>query len=87
MSLSENYTCDVCGTKKTATEQWWLIWLECSSGTGAEGDRKVLKMTPWQIGPAHSPNVRHICGARCAGTMMDRWMAEQHENPEANCAP
>ena len=25
MSLSENYQCDVCGTKKTETGQWWLM--------------------------------------------------------------
>ena len=85
MSLSENYQCDVCGTKKGAKEQWWLIWLECSSGNGTAGDRKIFKLLAWQTEPAHTPGVKHLCGARCVGTMMDRWMSEQHENPDAQC--
>jgi hypothetical protein len=29
--------------------------------------------------------VKHLCGARCAGTLIDRWMSAQHEDPTAHC--
>jgi hypothetical protein len=29
--------------------------------------------------------VKHLCGARCAGTLMDRWMTAQHADPDAHC--
>ena len=86
MSLMESYTCDVCGAKKAEHEQWWLMRAECSSGNGSAGDRQVLKLTSWSADKAHTPEAQHICGARCAGTLMDRWMTDQHENPNAECA-
>jgi len=86
MSVSENYQCDVCGAKKAEADRWWLGWLDCMPLK--DGDTQpLLKMTGWQFDQAHVHGVKHLCGARCAGTMMDRWMAEQHENPEAQCAP
>lgn len=87
MSLSESYGCDVCGTKKTDSEQWWLMWMECVPATAGMPDQPLLKLSRWETAQAHAANVRHLCGARCAGTSMDRWMAEQHENPKAHCAP
>jgi hypothetical protein len=30
--------------------------------------------------------VKHLCGAQCAGKLMDRWMTEQHADPDAHCA-
>ena len=87
MSLSENYQCDVCGTKKTDNEQWWLMSMGCVPGAGGAMDQPLLKLGRWEMRQAHEPGVRHLCGARCAGTMMDRWMMEQHENPDAHCAP
>ncbi|QHN04926.1 hypothetical protein FTO74_17320 [Granulicella sp. WH15] len=86
MSLSENYQCDVCGTKKTDIDRWWLAWLDCQPLDYTSDTQPLLKFTGWQLSLAHSPDVKHLCGARCAGTMMDRWMAEQHENPESQCA-
>jgi hypothetical protein len=91
MSLSENYVCDVCGAKKFENDRWWLSWLDClpvENGTPNSTDTQpLLKLTTWQYAQAHIPGVKHLCGARCAGTMMDRWMAEQHENPDAQCLP
>jgi hypothetical protein len=31
-------------------------------------------MTGWNQVLSHSAEVRHLCGARCAQTLMDRWM-------------
>jgi hypothetical protein len=87
MSLSENYQCDVCGNKKSDTDRWWISWLDCQPLENSADTQPLLKFTSWQTNLAHTPGVKHLCGARCAGTMMDRWMAEQHENPEAQCAP
>jgi hypothetical protein len=39
----------------------------------------VLKMTRWNLIVAHAPEVRHICGARCAQTLLDRWMTKPEE--------
>lgn len=88
MALSESYQCDVCGTKKSESDEWWLAWLECMpSGPDGVIGMPLLKLTRWDTALAHSSGVRHLCGARCSGTMMDRWMAEQHENPGASCTP
>jgi len=84
MAHIESYTCDVCGTKKE-TEGWWLSWVECFSGVSPEQDQPLIKFTRWQEHHAHADDVKHLCGARCAGTLMDRWMAGQHEDPDAHC--
>jgi hypothetical protein len=85
MALSETYQCDVCGAKKSETDHWWLAWHDCLPDS--EAGHPLLKLTAWHLEGAHSPGVIHLCGARCAGTLMDRWMAEQHENPDAQCVP
>jgi hypothetical protein len=85
MAYSESYTCDICGNKKGEGGQWFLSWLDCLPSGNAQ-TQPVIKLTRWQKEQAHSPEVQHLCGARCAGTMMDRWMAEQHEDPTASCA-
>lgn len=84
MAYTESYTCDICGTKKGEAGQWFLSWLDCLP-SGSNNTQPVIKLTRWNIDQAHSEGVQHLCGARCAGTMMDRWMAEQHEDPTAAC--
>jgi hypothetical protein len=84
MAYSESYTCDVCGKKKES-EGWWLAWVDCFPGQRAQEDQPLIKLTRWQAYHAHSDGVRHLCGARCAGTLMDRWMTEQHADPDAHC--
>jgi hypothetical protein len=85
MSYSESYTCDVCGNKKAEGEHWWLGWVDCFQGENPDENQPLLQLTRWQRTQAHADGVKHLCGARCAGTMMDRWMSVQHENPEAHC--
>lgn len=87
MAYSESYTCDVCGKQKAAHESWWLVWLDCFQADKVEDDQPLIKFTRWNPQLAHSAGVRHLCGAQCAGKMMDRWMSEQHENPDAHCEP
>lgn len=86
MSYSESYECDVCGNKKGEGGDWWLAWVDCFQGEKPDEDQPLIKLTRWQKQHAHSAGVKHLCGARCAGTFMDRWMSEQHEDPEAHCA-
>ena len=50
-----------------------------------EEDQPLIKLTRWQGGHARSVGVKHLCGARCAGTLMDRWMTQQHADPDAHC--
>ncbi|HZY71553.1 MAG TPA: hypothetical protein VFE22_00435 [Edaphobacter sp.] len=87
MAYSESYTCDVCGKQKSEKDRWWLAWVDCFEGQSAAEDQPLLKVTRWQRSHAHSAGVKHLCGALCAGTLMDRWMSEQHENPEMHCDP
>lgn len=87
MAYIESYTCDVCGKQKAGSESWWLAWVDCFQGDSPEQDQPLIKLTRWQPQFAHSAGVKHLCGAQCAGKMMDRWMAEQHENPELHCDP
>jgi hypothetical protein len=86
MSRSESFHCDVCNKLKSDSEIWWMCWVDCfESGTPGE-DQPLLKLTRWQSSQAHSEGVKHLCGARCSETMIDRWISDQRENPEAHCA-
>jgi hypothetical protein len=86
MAYSESYTCDVCGDKKGESGEWWLAWVDCFQGKTPAEDQPLIKLTRWQVGHAHSAGVKHLCGAQCANKLMDRWMSEQHEDPDAHCA-
>jgi hypothetical protein len=66
MAVTESYVCDVCGKQKSASEQWWLAWVDCFPGPKPELDQPLIKLTRWQQEHAHSHGVKHLCGARCA---------------------
>jgi hypothetical protein len=87
MSRSESYHCDVCGKLKGDTEMWWMAWIDCFQDDGPGEDQPLLKLTRWNTARAHSDGVKHLCGARCSETMIDRWISGQRENPEAHCEP
>jgi len=75
MSWTETYHCDVCGRAKNDDQHdWWLAWTETISPTDHTPDQSVLKVTPWNLLLSHSAHVRHLCGARCTQTELDRWM-------------
>jgi hypothetical protein len=75
MAWVETYHCDVCG--KARTEQasdWWLAWYDSVTPTSENKPQPVLKITPWNLFLSHDSSVKHLCGGRCAQTLMDRWM-------------
>ena len=85
MSRSESYHCDVCGKLKSDTEIWWMACIDCFNWDKPGEDQPLIKLTRWQTNQAHSDGVKHLCGARCSETMIDRWISGQRENPEAHC--
>jgi hypothetical protein len=48
-----------------------------TAGEPGSEDEPMLKMTGWNTALAHAAEVRHLCGARCAQTLVDRWMNGQ----------
>jgi hypothetical protein len=75
MSWTETFHCDVCSKAKSeGSGDWWLAWLGTTAGEPGAQDESMLKMTGWNQVLSHSAEVRHLCGARCAQTLMDRWM-------------
>jgi hypothetical protein len=85
MAYTETFTCDICGDTKHEGAQWFLSWADCLRAVN-DTTQPLIKITRWDIEHAHIPGALHLCGSRCAGTMMDRWMAEQHEHPNSPCA-
>jgi hypothetical protein len=80
MAWTETYHCDVCGKAKTEeAEDWWLSWFEHISPTPDDPEQPSLRITPWNTFLSHDANVKHLCGARCAQTLMDRWMTASGE--------
>jgi hypothetical protein len=74
MAFTETYHCDVCAKARGDAEDWWLALTEPASLFPGAPEQPMLKLTPWNILLSHAANVRHLCGARCAQTLMDRWM-------------
>lgn len=80
MAWTETYHCDVCGKDKNEeAEDWWLAWFERLSATPNEPDQPALKLSPWNAFLSHDSQAKHLCGARCAQTLMDRWMTARGE--------
>jgi hypothetical protein len=74
MAFTETYRCDVCGNPRGDAEDWWLAMTEPASLIPSAPEQPMLKLTQWNILLSHAAKVRHLCGARCAQTLMDRWM-------------
>jgi len=75
MAWTESFHCDVCNkAKDEETEDWWLAWTETVSGAPGDAEQRAVKLTPWNNFLAHSAEMKHLCGARCVHTMLDRWM-------------
>jgi len=81
MAWTETYHCDVCGRAKIENQHdWWLAFVDTLSPTPNAPEQSALRITPWNEFLSHSSEVRHLCGARCAQTEVDRWMAPILEN-------
>lgn len=74
MAFTETYRCDVCGKPRGDAEDWWLAWSERAAPVPGAPEQQLLKLTPWNLLLSHASDVKHLCGARCAQTLMDRWM-------------
>jgi hypothetical protein len=80
MAFTETFRCEVCGKIKSETsEDWWLAWVEQFSPTPNAAPLPQLRYAPWDVLLSHEAEVLHLCGARCAGTLMDRWMTSRGE--------
>ncbi len=78
MSWTETYHCDVCGKVKSERGgDWWLAWMGTTAGEPGSTGEPMLKMTGWNQALSHASEVRHLCGARCAQTLLDRWMSRE----------
>jgi thiamine monophosphate synthase len=80
MAWAESYHCDVCGKEKNEESvDWWLVWVERFTPNGSEVVQPLMKITPWDAFLSHAAEMRHICGARCAQTLLNRWMLNEDE--------
>jgi hypothetical protein len=76
MAWTETYHCDVCNSPRGDAEDWWLAWTDRT--TPPDGpEQESLRITRWSHSLSHSAEVKHLCGARCAQTFMDRWMQSE----------
>jgi len=76
MAWTESYHCDVYNSPRGDAEDWWLAWTDRTTPPdGAE--QEALRITRWSHALSHSADVKHLCGARCAQTFMDRWMQSE----------
>ena len=82
MAWTETFHCDVCNKEKSEeAEDWWLAWTETLTPASGDAAQPVVKVTPWNSFLGHSAEIRHLCGARCVHTMMDRWMTGPKTGP------
>jgi hypothetical protein len=78
MAWTESYHCDVYNSPRGDAEDWWLAWTDHT--TPPDGpEQEALRITRWSHSLSHSADVKHLCGARCAQTFMDRWMQSEDE--------
>jgi hypothetical protein len=81
MAFVESYHCDVCGVARNPDDRdWWLAWVEAFSPIPDVPEQPALRLTQWNLLLSHTPDVLHLCGARCAQTELDRWMTPLREN-------
>jgi len=74
MAWTETFLCNVCGKEKSEeANDWWLAWEEEMSPL-PNVEQPMLKVTHWNDFLSHDASARHLCGARCAQTLLDRWM-------------
>jgi len=84
MAFTETFHCDVCGKAKSEeSEDWWLAWTETLSPAPGDPEQRSMRLTPWNGFLSHSAEIRHLCGASCVHTLMDRWMMKKGDGREA----
>lgn len=74
MAWIERFTCDICGKLRGETEDWWMAVKECAPSNTTSSSQPILKLMPWDVLLVHGADSKHLCGAGCAHTFLDRWM-------------
>lgn len=88
MAWVERFTCDVCGNRMAEEDSWWIAVNECATSSQHAAPQPVLKLMPWDQLLAHSAESKHLCGAGCVHTHLDRWMGEFHAGEDdCGCPP
>jgi hypothetical protein len=79
MAWTETFHCDVCSKqKKESSEDWWLVWDDPVTSPTNERQLPAIKVMQWDLLMSHSAEARHLCGASCLHTMLDRWVSQRH---------
>jgi hypothetical protein len=76
MAWTETYHCDVCNSPRKDVEDWWLAWTDQTTPPNGS-PQDALRFTRWNHALSHGAEIKHLCGARCAQTFMDRWMSSE----------
>jgi hypothetical protein len=75
MAWTETFHCNVCNKEKSEQAgDWWLATFDTTTGAPGASPQPTMTVVRWDNVLAHSSEVRHLCGARCVHTLMDRWM-------------
>ncbi len=78
MAWTETFHCDVCNKqRKEESEDWWLAWDEPVASATNKSGVPAVKIVRWDLLLSHATEARHLCGASCLHTMLDRWMRPQ----------
>lgn len=75
MAWVERFTCDICGKLMGDAESWWVAMSECAATNNGNARQPMLKLTQWDNLLGHQAGSKHLCGAGCTHTFLDRWMA------------
>lgn len=84
MAESTQYTCDICGAIKGATNHWWVGWTQ-----KLDDKTTYIAIGPWDVQfkthrlggqqyhqEAPISPIIHICGQACALRRLEKFMAE-----------
>jgi len=83
MAWVERFTCDVCGKLMGGSESWWVATSDCVAPSGQGPVQPELKLMKWDNFLGHSADSKHLCGAVCVHTFLDRWMSESRSGNES----
>jgi hypothetical protein len=78
MAWTETFHCDVCNKqRKEESEDWWLVWDEPVASATNKGKVPAIKIVRWDLLLSHAAEARHLCGAACLHTLLDRWVSQR----------
>ena len=78
MAITENITCDVCGTQKGEANHW-MLWRAGEIVPGVDGKVGGVQFAPWHPELYHL--YRHLCGESCAARLLSRSIEDWQQTP------